>query len=193
MVNGLDGKLRAGLAGGTGGHEVHALPGAQTAMTDVQIRLAQVNDAEPACAVLRRSIAGLCEADHGNDPKILAAWLANKTPDNVAAWIVDPGNIVTVALIDGRITGVAAMTQAGLITLNYVSPDARFSGVSKALLAALEQSAVDLELAQCRLQSTKTALRFYRAAGYREVEADNSGGGVMMTKELIVPRRFTIR
>ncbi len=76
--------------------------------------------------------------------------------------------MVYVAVDDGRIAGVAAMQRTGRILLNYVSPDARFKGVSTALLAELERKARELSLAQCTLESTKTALRFYRAAGYRE-------------------------
>jgi hypothetical protein len=47
------------------------------------IREAVAGDAEEACTVVRRSIAELCAADHGNDPAILARWLDNKTPENV--------------------------------------------------------------------------------------------------------------
>jgi hypothetical protein len=36
------------------------------------------------------------------------------------------------------ILGVAAMDASGKITLNYVSPEARFRGVSKALVLQLE-------------------------------------------------------
>ncbi len=127
--------------------------------------------------MLRRSIIELCEADHGNDPQFLSRWLANKTPENVAAWIADAGNFVYVAVDGGRIAGVAAMTRAGLVTLNYVSPDARFRGVSKALLAELERKAAELGLAQCSLESTKTARRFYEAAGYREQDGVAGGCG----------------
>jgi len=137
-------------------------------MTDLHIREARAADAAAACAVLRRSVAELCVSDHGNDAKFLAAWLANKTPENVAAWISDPGNVVYVAIDGDAIAGVASMTCAGMVTLNYVSPDARFKGVSKALLAALERKAVALGLTQCRLVSTKTAQRFYQSMGYRE-------------------------
>jgi len=139
------------------------------------IRLARAADAAAACEVLRRSIVELCAADHGNDAQFLSRWLANKTPENVAGWIGDPGNVVYVAVADGRIVGVAAMTRAGMVTLNYVAPDARFKGVSKALLAALERTAADLGLAQCQLESTKTARPFYEAAGYRE--QDGAAGG----------------
>jgi GNAT superfamily N-acetyltransferase len=142
----------------------------------MHIRPAQTADAAAACDVLRRSIAELCAADHGNDPKFLSAWLANKTPENVAAWISDPGNVLYVAVDGGVIVGVAGMTRAGVVMLNYVSPDARFKGVSKALLAALECKAADLGLTQCRLESTKTARRFYESAGYREQQGGGTNG-----------------
>ncbi len=44
--------------------------------------------------MLRRSIAELCAADHGDDPNILARWLHNKTPDNFVAWIARPDSSV---------------------------------------------------------------------------------------------------
>jgi hypothetical protein len=47
----------------------------------VESRRARVEDAAAACDVMRRSITELCLADHANDPTILEAWLANKTPD----------------------------------------------------------------------------------------------------------------
>jgi GNAT superfamily N-acetyltransferase len=153
-------------------------------MPMLQIRPARAADAAVASTVLRRSIVELCEADHRNDPQFLSHWLANKTPENVTAWIADAGNFVYIAVDDGGIAGVAAMTHAGLVTLNYVSPDARFKGVSKALLAALERKAAELGLAQCSLASTKTALNFYRAAGYRERPGDEAGACHSMVKKL---------
>ena len=81
-------------------------------MASVQISEARVEDAAGACDVLRRSISELCAADHNNDPALLTGWLANKTPENVAAWITDPGNVVLVAFDDGRMAGVAAMNRA---------------------------------------------------------------------------------
>ena len=153
-------------------------------MLELEIRPARADDAEAACAAMRRSIVELCAADHGHDPHILAGWLANKTTANVAMWISDRGNFVYVAINGGKIAGVAAMTQTGLITLNYVSPEARFRGVSKMLLAALERKAADLGLAQCGLTSTKTALRFYRAAGYVERRTGDEDSGITMIKEI---------
>jgi GNAT superfamily N-acetyltransferase len=132
------------------------------------IRRADVEDAARACDVMRRSIAELCNADHHDDPAIVGRWLANKTPENVKAWIEDEGNQVLVAVEGDAVLAVGAVRNDGEITLNYVSPDARFKGISRAMLAALEQVARELGNGSCHLTSTETALRFYAAAGYKQ-------------------------
>ena len=132
------------------------------------IRDARPEDASAACHVLRRSIIELCVADHHDDPAILQAWLANKQPEIVASWIAKPGNSVLVAIEDGAIVAVGSITDAGEIQLNYVSPDARFRGVSRALLKALETKTRARGNLRCHLISTETARRFYLSAGYVE-------------------------
>jgi len=132
----------------------------------MEVRDACGDDAPAACAILRRSIAELCIADHRNNPTILEAWLSNKTTKNVASWIADPKASMLVAVEAGTILGVGAVTDAGEITLNYVSPDARFRGVSRMLLAALEARAVERGNSRCVLTSTATAHAFYQAGGY---------------------------
>ena len=134
----------------------------------MEIRDAQLEDAPGACQVLRRSITELCAVDHGNDPAILARWLSNKTPEIVASWIADPKASVLVAVERGAMLAVGSVTDAGEITLNYVSPDARFRGVSGALLGALEARAIERGNLRCTLTSTETARRFYNASGYIE-------------------------
>jgi ribosomal protein S18 acetylase RimI-like enzyme len=132
----------------------------------MEIRDAIADDAAAACDVLRRSIAELCTADHRNDPAVLARWLSNKTPENLASWIAQPESSVLVAVEDGAILAVGSVTDEGEITLNYVSPDARFRGISRAMLAALEARASERCNARCTLVSTETARRFYQSAGY---------------------------
>lgn len=132
----------------------------------MRIRAARSDDAVAICDVLRRSITELCVADHGNDEAFLARWLANKTAENVVDWIAN--SHVLVAYESLHILGVAALTGSGCITLNYVAPEARFRGVSKILLREMESKARELGCRACRLESTKTADRFYRAAGYCE-------------------------
>jgi GNAT superfamily N-acetyltransferase len=134
----------------------------------MDIRDSVAEDAPAACQVLRRSISELCVADHGNDPRILTRWLSNKTPEIVASWITRPDNSLLIAVERGTVLAVGSVTNAGEVTLNYVSPDARFRGVSRALLGALEARAIERGNVRCRLTSTETARRFYLANGYVE-------------------------
>jgi GNAT superfamily N-acetyltransferase len=134
----------------------------------VLIRDARDDDAEAAARLMRRSIRELCTADHHCKPAVVRPWLANKRPDIFREWLARPLNMVLVAEgEDGRLLGVAGGTRKGEITLNYVAPDARFMGVSMALIVELERRLLALGVRECRLTSTQTAHRFYLARGYR--------------------------
>ena len=76
-----------------------------TGAATVAIRDAAPDDAVAACRVLRESISRLCVADHRNDPAILNAWLANKTPEIVAAWAVQNGNSLLLAVEGDAVVG----------------------------------------------------------------------------------------
>jgi GNAT superfamily N-acetyltransferase len=132
----------------------------------VKIRDATAADAAAACEVLRASISELCVADHHNDPEILKRWLANKTPENLAAWIADSEASTLLAVKDDVVLAVGAVRNDGEITLNYVSPAARFRGASSALLVALEARAKERGNTHCKLLSTEPAHRFYLNRGY---------------------------
>jgi GNAT superfamily N-acetyltransferase len=158
----------------------------------MEIRPARIEDAQGACEVLRRSISELCAADHLDDPAIMQRWLANKTPEIVASWIVKPGNTLLVAVDHDAILGVGSVTDAGEITLNYVSPDARFRGVSRAMIGALEDCAMQYGNTRCHLTSTETARGFYRDAGYTEdgppAGKFGTSGSYPMSRALAPPR-----
>ncbi|MBX8813191.1 GNAT family N-acetyltransferase [Pseudochrobactrum algeriensis] len=130
------------------------------------IRVASAEDAAKVCTVLRRSITELCAADHQNDPQILSQWLANKTEENLRAWIAREGQVYLVAEIDGRIAGVAAVSATDGVLLNYVSPDYQYRGVSKALMAVSEGWLKGQGQVVSRLTSTATAKQFYEKLGY---------------------------
>jgi GNAT superfamily N-acetyltransferase len=149
------------------------------------VRQAREEDAEAACAVLRRSITELCRDDYRGDAATLAAWLANKTPENMRAWIGSRDNYMLVTDEGGTILGVGGMQRQGRISLNYVSPDARFRGVSKALMQALEAKASGIGLAACTLESTETARQFYLAIGYSENGPATTGFGVSVCYPMI--------
>lgn len=130
------------------------------------IRTAQASDADAACEVLRRSIIEICTEDHRGEKKLLSAWLANKTPKNLREWIGMRGNYTLVAESDGAVVGIASMYETGHVTLCYLLPEVRFTGVGKALLAGVEARARDLGLNELDLHSTRTAYDFYRRNGF---------------------------
>lgn len=132
----------------------------------VDVRIARVEDAPAACAVLRRSIMECCTEDHRNDDAILAAWLGNKTPEIVAGWFACESNHGLVAIRKGEIVGVALMTRPGKIALCYVTPEARYTGTGRALLQGLEAQATCWRVAVLRVASTATAKAFYLRNGY---------------------------
>lgn len=154
----------------------------------MQIRDAIPEDAPAACIVLKRSIVELCEADHRNDPAILVRWLSNKTHENFCAWVDQADNSVLVVVENQHIVAVGSVTDAGSIGLNYVSPDARFRGVSRALLQAMERRAAERGNSRCNLTSTETARLFYSSNGYVEdgppVGGFGTSSGYPMTKAL---------
>lgn len=141
-------------------------------------RPARPDEAEAACGVIRQSIEQLCRADHDDDPAILARWLANKTPGQVKMWIeLNPCGVLVAVASDG-IAGVGAVLRDGRIVLNYVAPWARFQGVSKSLVRAMETRAAASGHALCTLTSTVTAHAFYRGCGYEDAgEPIRSFGG----------------
>lgn len=142
----------------------------------MNIRPATEEDAEQASLVLRRSITELCGCDHGKDPALLASWLANKTAEKFRDWLRSEDNVCRVATdADGIILGVGLMSKAGEIRLNYVSPDARFKGVSSALISALASEAARLGASRLSLNSTTTARQFHLARGFTDAGEPQTG------------------
>lgn len=150
-------------------------------------RMAETRDAETVCQVLRRSITECCIEDHRGDPRLLVAWLSNKTYDNVLRWIESEGCHPVVAEVDGVLVGFASVLASGEIPLNYIVPEVRFTGVGKALLVRLETIARGLGLQELRLESTRTARVFYLRSGFGPSGSPVTAFGMVgypMTKSL---------
>jgi GNAT superfamily N-acetyltransferase len=131
----------------------------------ISVRPATVADIPAMSDVLVASITALCVEDHENRPEAVAPWLWNKTPEGVARMLANPAGRMFVAERDGVIAAVGAVNDGREVTLNYVSPEHRFTGVSKAMLAALEAA---LGPGEATLTSTVTAHRFYRGQGWTD-------------------------
>lgn len=144
----------------------------------MEIRQALLGDADGATDVVRRSIRELCVLDHQGDESTLSLWLANKTPANMRRWIET--HTVFVAIVGDQTIGVAAVRADGEVLLNYVAPEARFQGVSKALMRSIEVWASEHDLEWLKLESSATALRFYLSEGWIGAEPSTPGFGVTM-------------
>jgi hypothetical protein len=156
----------------------------------MQVRPAQIADADRAIAVIQRSIQELCEFDHKSDPATLSMWLSNKTADNMRRWIA--AHTVLVAVEGEQITGVAAVRANGEVFLNYVAPEARFQGTSKRLMQGIEVWASGCGLKWLTLESTATALHFYLATGWTMTGSPQPGFGVTTINPMHKPvRDFT--
>jgi len=134
----------------------------------ITVRPASEADAAAACDVLRRSIRELCVADHGGDERTLSRWLANKTPENVRAWITSPASFSVVAVDGTAICGFALIQRDGEIQMCYLAPEAQYRGAGKLMLRALEDRGREWGLAGVFLTSSVTAKRFYERNGYTQ-------------------------
>lgn len=125
-------------------------------------------DAHAIAQLVRRSIIELCDADHENDPKRYEAWLADKTADDFKVSIGGDGPFLIAVDDRKQIIGVCGGSENGQIYLNYILPEVRHKGISKAQMQALEAFYIGKGLTEIRLNSTKTARRLYCALGYVE-------------------------
>jgi GNAT superfamily N-acetyltransferase len=153
----------------------------------INVRPAVEADIPAMSAVMTASVTELCSADHHDDPDNIAKWVSNRTPDGVARMLANPMQSFLVAERDGELAAVGAVNRDGVVIFNYVSPDHRFAGVSRTLMAALEQKLRDWGFAEGRLTSTVTAHRFYLAGGWADdgpPEVDGFSTSYPMRKRL---------
>jgi GNAT superfamily N-acetyltransferase len=149
------------------------------------VRCARDGDEGPASDLVRRSTTELCATDYRGEAQVLARWLANQTPGDFRCWIGSADRSVCVAVRDdGRLAAVGMVAWRGEILLNFVAPEARFLGASKALMAHMEGHLRARGVRQATLLSTHVARRFYCPLGYEEVSRKESRFGTLDVFEM---------
>lgn len=133
----------------------------------ISVRPAEQRDTGAAIDVVRRSITHLCVADHQNDDETLAAWLANKTPQNFLKWLSNTENFCVVVESNSRLLGVGVLHRRGEILMLYLAPGAQRQGIGKMIHTALEEKAAQWGMTSLHLDSTALACPFYEALGYQ--------------------------
>lgn len=97
---------------------------------------------------------------------MLSAWLANKTPENVRAWITSPSGFSVVAVEDAEVRGFGLVQRDGEIQMCYLVPEIQYRGAGTLMLRALEEQAARWGFTDIFLTSSGTAKRFYERHGY---------------------------
>ena len=158
----------------------------------ITVRPASEADAAAACDVLRRSIRELCVADHGHDEQVLSAWLANKTPENVRAWITSASSFSVVAVDGSDVRGFGLVQPDGEIQMCYLVLEVQYRGAGKLMLRALGEQAARWGRKRVYVTSSVTARRFYERNGYVQSGEPKSVYGLRsvypMSKPLTVAR-----
>ena len=134
----------------------------------IAIRPATEADVPAMSRVMIASITELCHADHRGDAAVIARWTANKVPESVARWVAHPDLVMLVAVVEDQIAAVGSLNHPDEIGLNYVAPEFRFRGISRAMVEALEQAMREQGATVGTLTSTQTAHAFYRALGWED-------------------------
>lgn len=151
----------------------------------MHVRCAGESDAGPASEVTRRPIGELCATEYRDDPLVLARWLSDKTPADFRRWIGSADRSVCVAVRDdGGLAAVGMVAWRGEIVLNFVAPEARFRGASKALMTHMEGHLLGHGVDRVVLFSTHVARQFYGSLGYAEVGRRESRFGTLEVIEM---------
>ncbi|MES0863136.1 GNAT family N-acetyltransferase [Ruegeria sp. SCPT10] len=141
------------------------------------LRRATVFDVFQMSRVLIRSITHLCAADHGNDPRLVSLWTANKDPQSIRGRI-QSGSELWVAELADQIAAVGGVRQGTKVSLLYVDPGYIRRGIGRALLARLEQELADQGCLQASLEATHTARAFYLRFGWVQTGASEDWHGM---------------
>jgi putative acetyltransferase len=131
-------------------------------VSDYTIRRATPADAEQITPVHVASIRTLCAKDY--TPEQINAWAGWKSPGKYRKAMA-AGEVFYVADVAGRVVGFSALL-GDEVRAVYLHPDHVGRGLGRKLLEALEAEARARGVAELRLTSTLTSLRFYEACGY---------------------------
>ena len=117
--------------------------------------------------VWTRSISELCTLDHGGDPALIAAWCADKTPEELRGALSETDHVWLVA-IDGanRVLGFGSLAPDGKVAACYVDPAMVQRGIGASLLEALEVEALRRGHTAVTLLSSHPAQSFYAGRGF---------------------------
>lgn len=126
------------------------------------IRRATRQDAEAAYAIRRAAIVHKCSPDYGGE--LAQAWADVPHTEGYTALVAEQFHL---AWVDGCVvaTGMIDLASGELGAL-FVRPEYMCRGIAQAMVAHLEQIALNAGLDEIHLDATLNAAAFYRRCGY---------------------------
>lgn len=134
---------------------------------EIDLRPAQLEDAEAVCDVHIASIRILCAKDYTSDQ--IAAWVSNCTAENYRSAIEKMGETMFVAHKGETIVGFAALFENEIRAV-YVHPNYTHKKVGMLLVEMLETAAVKRNIDKLKLSASTNAKAFYESRGYQVIE-----------------------
>ncbi|WP_176728071.1 GNAT family N-acetyltransferase [Rhizobium sp. YK2] len=136
-------------------------------MAHDRVRFGSVNDADAICRIHRRSILELGRSSYG--PEQCDSWATGLLPQNYRDAMVLKGETFLVAETNGSVVGFCSFKGDEIVGL-YVDPQNGRQGVGTSLLRVAEEQILAFGNRSIILNAALSALDFYLAHGFRELE-----------------------
>lgn len=139
-------------------------------MSAITVRFANAADAEGIIQAHHSAVHVTGAQDY--PAEILTEWSAPVSQSRVNNYVQKsmPEETTLVAIVDGKVAGFAALVEAkSELRAVYVHADFGGRGVGSALLREIEKVAQAKGCTELRLNSSLTALPFYKRHGYEDL------------------------
>jgi N-acetylglutamate synthase-like GNAT family acetyltransferase len=130
------------------------------------IRKAKATDAQSFFDIRNASIRNQCAGHY--DDKIIALWTSGDSPSSGMSRFVE--ELCHVMEIDGEIVATGALNRAtGQVDAIFVLPRRLRQGLASAMMAFLENEALEANLHELHLEATLNAENFYQRVGFTKI------------------------
>lgn len=132
----------------------------------MMIRRANISDSTFICELFQNTVEKINIADYSQAE--INAWKKTDTPEKVKERIQDKDRYVCVAEDNGETVGMGTLKR-DRITAVFVKSDRGGEGIGSSILAHLETVARKQGCTELSLNSSLTAVMFYKKHGYKKV------------------------
>lgn len=153
----------------------------------MKIRKARISDTQSISRLVQDTLEKINIADYS--PQEIEAWKEADTPQKIKERIQDKERYICVAEDGNKIVGVGSL-KGNEITAIYVKSNMVGRGVGSSVLAHLEEFAKEQSCTELSMDSSLTAVNFYKKHGYKKVRNSCHQAGdvklscVVMKKQL---------